>query len=76
MARLKHPLRFREAIGALHDVVVSDLRYTPRDKSAYEAYKAEQNRREAELRRQVVSQTKAIVPEKHARATRRLHCRS
>ena len=23
---LKHPVRFREAIGALHDVVVSDLR--------------------------------------------------
>ncbi len=40
---LKHPVRFREAIGALHDVVVSDLRYKPRDKSAYEAYKTEQS---------------------------------
>jgi hypothetical protein len=58
---LKHPLRLREAMGALHDVVISDLRYKPRDQSAYEAYKAEQNRREAELRRQVVSQTNAAL---------------
>jgi hypothetical protein len=58
---LKRPLRFREAMGALHDLVVSDLRSRPRDKSAYEAYKAEQQAREAELRRQVVSQTKAAL---------------
>ena len=41
---LRHPVRFREAIGALHDVVVSDLRFMPRDKSAYEAYAAEQKK--------------------------------
>src|SRR5690242_18376484 len=35
---LRQPLRFREAISALHDVVISDLRYQPRDKSAYQAY--------------------------------------
>ena len=35
-AELKLPLRFREAISALHDVVISDLRFKPRDKSAYE----------------------------------------
>ena len=29
--RLKYPLRFREALAALHDVVISDLRYKPRD---------------------------------------------
>jgi hypothetical protein len=58
---LKHPLRFREAMGALHDVVISDLRYKPRDKSAYEAYKAERNRSEAALRRQVVAETKATL---------------
>src|SRR4051794_33216583 len=55
---LRHPLRFREAIGALHDVVVSDLRYQPRDKSAYEAYLAEHKRREADLRRSVASQAR------------------
>jgi hypothetical protein len=47
---LRQPLRFREAISALHDVVISDLRYKPRDKSAYEAYKAEQRKREAVIR--------------------------
>lgn len=41
-AAIKNPLRFREAISALHDVVISDLRYKPRDKTGYEAYKAEQ----------------------------------
>ena len=35
-APLLHPLRFREAMSALHDVVINDLRFTPRDKSAYE----------------------------------------
>jgi hypothetical protein len=53
--RLRHPIRFREAIAALHDVVVGDFRHVPRDKSAYEAYKAEQTRRESELRRLVTS---------------------
>ena len=59
--RLRDPLRFREAIGALHDVVISDLRYKPRDKSAYEAYRAEQQRRENELRRAVVTQARADI---------------
>jgi hypothetical protein len=48
---LHQPLRFREAISALHDVVVSDLRYKPRDKSEYQAYLAEQRKREAEIYR-------------------------
>lgn len=49
-AELKHPLRFREAISALHDVVVSDLRFKPRDKTAYRAWREEQNKREAAIR--------------------------
>jgi hypothetical protein len=57
------PLHFREAIGALHDVVISDLRYKPRDKSAYEAYKAEEKRREDELRRVVTKQARAAIHE-------------
>jgi hypothetical protein len=48
---LRQPLRFREAVSALHDVVVSDLRYKPRDKSAYQAYLASQKERETTLRR-------------------------
>ena len=60
---LRDPLHFREAIGALHDVVVSDLRYQPRDRSAHEAYKAEEKRREDELRRVVTKQARAAIHE-------------
>ena len=41
-APLLHPLRFREAMSALHDVVINDLRFKPRDKSAYEQWKKQQ----------------------------------
>lgn len=45
-AALREPLRFREAISALHDVVISDLRFKPRDKAAYEEWqKAEEQRK-------------------------------
>lgn len=33
---------FREAISALHDVVVSDLRFRPKDREEYKAWAAEQ----------------------------------
>lgn len=39
---LRKPLAFREAISALHDVVVSDLRFKPRDKRAYKEWAATQ----------------------------------
>lgn len=41
-APLLQPLRFREAMSALHDVVINDLRFKPRDKSAYEEWKRQQ----------------------------------
>ncbi len=50
-AALLHPLRFREAISALHDVVTSDLRYKPRDKTAYQAWKRNEAERLATIRR-------------------------
>lgn len=37
----KH-IPFREAISALHDVVISDLRFKPKDKTAYKAWVAQQ----------------------------------
>jgi hypothetical protein len=37
---LKKSLAFREAISALHDVVVSDLRWHPKDKTAYKEWAA------------------------------------
>ncbi|MFT3707794.1 MAG: SWIM zinc finger family protein [Archangium sp.] len=55
---LKRPLHFREAISALHDVVVGDFRFKKRDKSVYAAWKAEQDRQEQELRRDIVDQVK------------------
>lgn len=51
-APLLKPLRFREAISSLHDVVISDLRYKKRDKSAYLKWKQEQ----AELQQQIQRQ--------------------
>ncbi|MFT3765833.1 MAG: SWIM zinc finger family protein [Minicystis sp.] len=50
-AELAYPLRFREAVSALHDVVVGDLRFKKKDKTAYLQWKKEQAERDAELRR-------------------------
>jgi hypothetical protein len=46
---LTSPVRFREAISALHEVVVGDLRFARRDKSAYRAYREALAREEKEL---------------------------
>ncbi len=37
-------IAFREAISALHDVVVSDLRYKPKDREEYKAWALEQEK--------------------------------
>lgn len=42
VAELNKRLPFREAISALHDVVVADQRYQPRDKTAYKAWLEQQ----------------------------------
>ena len=39
---LRKGIAFREAISALHDVVVSDLRFKPKDKSGYKEWAAKQ----------------------------------
>jgi hypothetical protein len=41
VAELARRIEFREAISALHDVVVSDLRFKPKDKTAYKQWAAE-----------------------------------
>jgi hypothetical protein len=65
--QLGNPLKFREAISALHDVVISDLRYQPRDKTAYEAYKTAENSRMAAIHRAAYqakkAEMKALRPE-------------
>ncbi len=45
VGKLNKHIAFREAISALHDVVVSDMRYTPKDKTEYKAWAAEQEER-------------------------------
>ena len=60
-AALRHPLRFREAVSALHDVVISDHRYKKRDKSAYEAWKQAEAERVRGVRADALKQAKADV---------------
>lgn len=40
---LRKNVAFREAISALHDVVVADNRFIPKDKTAYEEWRAQQD---------------------------------
>ncbi|MEM9070115.1 MAG: SWIM zinc finger family protein [Myxococcota bacterium] len=51
---LKDPLRFREAMSALHEVVVSDLRHVKRDRTAYEEYKKRKKDEERALRKELL----------------------
>jgi len=51
---LRQPLRFREAMSALHDVVISDLRFKPKDKTGYEEWKKQEAAREAAIRSEAV----------------------
>ena len=51
-APLKQPLRFREAISALHDVVINDLTFERRDKTQYEQWKKSEKQRESAIRRE------------------------
>ncbi len=41
VGELRQNVSFREAISALHDVVVSDLRFKPKDKTAYKEWAAQ-----------------------------------
>ncbi|GAB5406269.1 MAG: SWIM zinc finger domain-containing protein [Aureliella sp.] len=53
-APLTDPLRFREAISALHDIVVSDLRFQRKDKSNYLNWKASQRQAESKIRQEAI----------------------
>ncbi|WP_378103792.1 SWIM zinc finger family protein [Chryseobacterium sp. sg2396] len=44
VGKLNKKLPFREAISALHDVVVSDLRFKPKDRAEYHEWVAEQEK--------------------------------
>src|SRR3954471_24795840 len=55
---LRDPLRFREAVSALHAVVVSDLKFKPKDRSAYQAYLQRVRQRENTARQLAYKQAK------------------
>ncbi len=64
---LRQNVAFREAISALHRVVVSDLRFKPKDKTAYKAWAARQEEADVETilaqRQAVASRLKALREE-------------
>jgi len=64
---LRDPLRFREAMSALHEVVVGDQRFKRRDKSAYEAWKNAKSKEEGELRRTLLDRERLRAAEEIAR---------
>lgn len=60
-AVLREPIRFREAISTLHDVVINDLTFKPRDKSAYEEWKKQQAVREQSIRQHAMHSARETV---------------
>jgi hypothetical protein len=60
-AELLSPLRFREAISALHDVVISDLRFVKRDKTEYQEWKKQQGARDAVIRREALQKATSEI---------------
>lgn len=60
VAELRQKIEFREAISALHDVVVSDLRFKPKDKTAYKEWAAQRE----EIDWQAVASQRAEVAAK------------
>lgn len=65
-ADLLNPLRFREAISALHDVVTCDLRFQKRDKTAYEVWKKQKGERDAVLRRAAYQEATREIEARHS----------
>lgn len=43
IGELRQNINFREAISALHQVVVSDLRFKPKDREAYQQWRSQQD---------------------------------
>lgn len=57
IGELRQNINFREAISALHNVVVSDLRFQPKDRQAYKQWRAQQDDLEWQL---VAAQQQAV----------------
>jgi hypothetical protein len=61
---LRQPLRFREAISTLHDVVISDLRFKPKSRAAYQAWKQAEVERERQLRTRAATVRRAELEQR------------
>jgi len=64
-APLRRPLRFREAMSTLHDVVISDLKFRKKDKTAYQEWKKGEPERFEAARRAEYQSAAAAVLAKH-----------
>ncbi len=53
------PVRFREGLSTLHAVVVSDLAYHPKDRSAYFAWREDQRKQQLALQARLLHQMQA-----------------
>ncbi|MBD2576720.1 SWIM zinc finger family protein [Oscillatoria sp. FACHB-1406] len=60
VGELRKNVAFREAISALHSVVVSDLRFKPKDREEYKQWRAQQD----EIDSYIIAAQKAGVSEK------------
>ncbi|MGE0549142.1 MAG: SWIM zinc finger family protein [Kofleriaceae bacterium] len=56
---LVEPVRFREAISALHEVVVGDLKFKKRDKADYKRFLVERKNQDQALREHAFDKAKA-----------------
>jgi hypothetical protein len=67
IGELRKNIEFREAISALHDVVVSDLRFKPKDKTEYKEWAAQQEQIDWQLvmdqRSEVTNRIKSLTEE-------------
>jgi len=79
IGELRQNIAFREAISALHDVVVSDRRFKPKDKTAYKEWAAKQLEIDWQMvavqRQEVVNRMKQLqeeLKELHSRHYQRL----
>ncbi|HLY11465.1 MAG TPA: SWIM zinc finger family protein [Planctomycetota bacterium] len=65
-AELARPLRFREAVSSLHEIVVGDLRWKPKDHTAYRAWLKKQTEQESEVRKAAHAVAKKDLEIRHA----------
>jgi tetratricopeptide (TPR) repeat protein len=77
--KITRQVEFREAISALHDVVTSDLRFVPKDRTAYMQWREQQSyidlaaitNRQAQLANEITSLTNELRTLEQASSSRR-----